>query len=580
MGYWDDITEEHVLKAVETINRGESKIRPSTWYDVIIDGKPYPPKEVLRYAYKEMTGKMPENDFYGGKGKGHANDLLRKIGFEIVDRRDKNASGTKQDAEKSTQELNQILFGPPGTGKTYNTINKALEICGENISGKDRREIKELFEQKVDEGRIVFTTFHQSMTYEDFVEGIKPVEPVKDGDPVIYRVEQGIFRRICVEASFLLAQDAGKTKQILDFSESFDDFVQEIEEKLSKEQPCELKTKNAGKIVVDGISQQGNLLVKHKDHSNIYTVSKQRIVKLHNAIPDLERIHNITEKFREIIGGGNATAYWSVLNAIRKRGVPKTGQKKTEYDWEDKNIAVQTLKKEDYKGPAGKPFVLIIDEINRGNVSQIFGELITLIEGDKRLGNPEAIQVQLPYSKDFFGVPPNLYIIGTMNTADRGVEALDTALRRRFSFTEMAPEPKLIKGIKGMTEDIDLSELLEVINERIERLSDKDHMIGHSYFLSLDSLDELKKTFQNKIIPLLQEYFFGDYGKIGLVLGKGFVEKTKISNEDDFFARFEDYDSSFALEKDIYHLKNLTKMSSEEFIMAIKSFLNKNDKKE
>lgn len=188
--------------------------------------------------------------------------------------------------------------------------------------------------------------------------------------------------------------------------------------------------------------------------------------------------------------------------------------------------------------------MLIIDEINRGNVSQIFGELITLIEEDKRLGNAEAIQVRLPYSKDSFGVPPNVYILGTMNTADRSVEALDTALRRRFSFIEMPPCYSLIrtdgKAKDGIINGIDLSLLLEIINKRIEKLLDKDHMIGHSYFLNISTLNDLKSTFQNKIIPLLQEYFYGDYGKIGLVIGAGFFEINENQIEEDFFAPFDE----------------------------------------
>src|SRR5690606_20783560 len=168
-------------------------------------------------------------------------------------------------------------------------------------------------------------------------------------------------------------------------------------------------------------------------------------------------------------------------------------------------------------------YALFIDEINRGNVSQIFGELITLIEQDKRKGEENELSLILPYSRKSFSVPKNLSIIGTMNTADRSVEALDTALRRRFSFAEMPPKPELIKtegkAENGIVNGIDLSVLLETINKRIEKLLDKDHMIGHSYFLSVESLKGLKSAFQNKIVPLLQEYFFGDYGKIGLVLG-------------------------------------------------------------
>ncbi len=553
----------------------------------------------------------------------------------------KKLIGIEDSENMNNHQLNSILYGPPGTGKTYNTINKALELCGENLEGLNRTEIKQLFEQRVDEKRIVFTTFHQSMTYEDFVEGIKPVEPEKEGDPVIYRVEEGVFRQLCIEASFSLAkeEESTATETVLDFSLAFDNFVQEIEEKLASEEQVELTTKNGGKVVVDGISQQGNIIIKHPGKDNTYPVSKQRLSKLHTAFPELASVNNIDQQFRSIIGGSNSTANWSVLNAIRNNNSMPTETKKSvrKYTWEEKKEVVQSLKKEDYKGKKGEPYVLIIDEINRGNVSQIFGELITLIEDDKRLGNPEAIQVQLPYSKEWFGVPPNVHIIGTMNTADRSVEALDTALRRRFSFTEMPPESDLLDpksmilslwnsddfltadwddeayrkkaddlykllGIKSDFENktdgdniesrfwkkehlqelesndfkgFNLQTILDTINRRIEKLIDKDHMIGHSYFLTVNNIEDLKAAFQNKIIPLLQEYFFGDYGKIGLVIGSDFFDIIDNQIEEDFFAPFEDYDVSPLVERKVYHLKNVLNMNDEEFTNAIDNLLGK-----
>lgn len=553
----------------------------------------------------------------------------------------KRLIGIDYSEDMNYSHLNSILYGPPGTGKTYNTINKALELCGVDLEELSRTEIKQLFEQKVDEGRIVFTTFHQSMTYEDFVEGIKPIEPEKEGDPVIYRVEEGIFRKLCIEASFSLAKEdeSVATENVLDFSLAFDNFVQEIEEKLASEEQIELTTKNGGKVVVDGISQQGNIIIKHPGKDNTYPVSKQRLSKLHTAFPELSSVNNIDLQFRSIIGGSNSTANWSVLNAIRNNNSLPSEVKKSirTYTWDEKKEVVQSLKKQDYKGKKGEPYVLIIDEINRGNVSQIFGELITLIEEDKRLGNAEAIQVQLPYSKEWFGVPPNVHIIGTMNTADRSVEALDTALRRRFSFTEMPPvsgllEPKnmilslwnsddfidvgwddeayrkkaddLYKFL-GITDNFEkktkgdeiedrfwakehltvlaneefsgfnLQTILDTLNRRIEKLLDKDHMIGHSYFLTVNNIDGLKAAFQNNIIPLLQEYFFGDYGKIGLVIGSDFFDFVDNQVEDDFFAPFEDYDISPLVERKVYHLKNVLNMDDEEFTNAINNLLGR-----
>jgi 5-methylcytosine-specific restriction protein B len=166
-----------------------------------------------------------------------------------------------------------------------------------------------------------------------------------------------------------------------------------------------------------------------------------------------------------------------------------------------------------------------------------------------------------------------------MNTADRSVEALDTALRRRFSFIEMPPKPDLIKTIdkaaNGLINEIDLVELLKVINKRIEKLVDKDHMIGHSYFLNINGLTALKKVFNNKILPLLQEYFYGDFGKIGLVLGKGFIEDNQNELDEDFFAQFDDYDSSSLIERKVYRLKDVVKMNDDEFTSATNLLLKK-----
>ncbi len=278
--------------------------------------------------------------------------------------------------------LNQILFGPPGTGKTYNTVNMALDIVCPLAGGlkwetKSREEARRKYQEmlpdgRIDNPRIVFITFHQSMSYEDFIEGIKP--KTKDGK-ITYEVKDGIFKELCAKAE--------------------------------------------------------------NDKSQNY--------------------------------------------------------------------------------------VMIIDEINRGNVANIFGELISLIEDDKRLGASEELHAELPYSHTIFGVPKNVYIIGTMNTADRSVEALDSALRRRFSFKEMMPKSELVP------EENYVRNIFEIINQRIEVLKDREHQIGHSYFMGVENEDDLKDVFYDKIIPLLQEYFYGDYEKIQLVLGEGFVKKESES---------------------------------------------------
>ncbi len=187
--------------------------------------------------------------------------------------------------------------------------------------------------------------------------------------------------------------------------------------------------------------------------------------------------------------------------------------------------------------------VFIIDEINRGNISKIFGELITLIEPSKRIGQPEEMKVKLPYSKQLYGVPDNVYIIGTMNTADRSIAAIDTALRRRFRFKEMMPDADVLKGVS--VEGISVADMLVRINRRIEVLYDREHTIGHAYFIPLKdspTIERLAEIFENAIIPLLQEYFYEDYEKIRLVLG----DNNKDDKDEQFIIAVEnDYNELF-----------------------------------
>ncbi|WP_264520926.1 McrB family protein [Flavobacterium sp. N1994] len=430
-----------------------------------------------------------------------------------------------ENAKPNGFPLNQILYGPPGTGKTFHTINKSLAIIEkkpeEDLKNEDRKEIKKRFDQYVKDGRIVFTTFHQSMSYEDFIEGIKPkVDENEEGEKqVIYDVEKGIFKQL-VENAKKPNKAITKTQEVYTFDDGWDDLVTEVNKQIEAKTPLflSIQTPKLGLQVVD-ISGGGNLKLKpiYSEQAKEYTVSYSRAKKLQEAFPDLSVIKNIDKEFRAEIGGSNSTAYWSVLNYVNQR---IKGNKKSDIQ--------ETIL------PA-LPYVLVIDEINRGNVSQIFGELITLIEEDKRIGKDEALEVTLPYSNEKFGVPQNVYIIGTMNTADRSVEALDTALRRRFTFKELMPDSKVVAE-KGFT-DFKRIEIMEKINNRIELLLDRNHTLGHAYFIK----DNFKNSFENEIIPLLQEYFYNDYGKIGLVLGKGFVQDKNITKSSDknIFADFE-----------------------------------------
>ena len=501
--------------------------------------------------------------------------------------------------------LNQILYGPPGTGKTYHTINKALSIIEQkteyDLAQEDRTVLKQRYQDYVAKGQIVFTTFHQSISYEDFVEGIKPdIEEDKDGvRTVVYEIKKGIFIEICTNAERLFNNEL-LSEEDYQFSDGWDDLVSDANTHLEGGEGLVLKiqTPKLG-LKITAITEKGNLTLKpiYSEEAKEYTVSYTRAKKLQQAFPDLSVVKNIDKEFRAVIGGSNSTAYWSVLNYINQK--------------------IESLKvKKVIQQNVRKPHVLIIDEINRGNVSAIFGELITLIEESKRAGASEAIELTLPYSKEKFSVPNNLYIIGTMNTADRSVEALDAALRRRFAFEEMMPKPVLLNTNRLIYEALwkyekvdwgeqkwvtveeglnelysfnekwhnskeelwasfqkigkeigdreqlseyhenllDLENILTIINRRIEVLLDRDHRIGHSYFIDVKSLSDLKAVFYDKVIPLLQEYFYGDYGKIGLVLGSGFIEKKTVNA--DVFADFEPELADNFEEKPIYYIKD------------------------
>jgi len=411
---------------------------------------------------------------------------------------------------QNNQPLNQILFGPPGTGKTFNTINKAIEIIenrvlsSEELKPENRENLKTIFEDYKKAGQIEFVTFHQSYGYEEFVEGIKAIPVGKEGNEygteMIYDISDGIFKKLC-------------KKVLKDKLFYLGQFI--------------------GKYEIIGLSDE--LLKLKRESGSIIPIP----IYLLNEILDLLNRNIIT-----IDDVNNKTAIEKMSISAEKfiiNGYPNVFRDLAQYYLDNKDKESKDIKNH----------ILIIDEINRGNISKIFGELITLIEPSKRIGADEEIKVKLPYSNDDFGVPQNLYILGTMNTADRSIALMDTALRRRFEFIEMLPDLAVLSNnnekVKDfnsyesqdndlIVNDINIRLLLQKINQRVEYLYDRDHTIGHAYFISLkdkiknndgilrdktedEKLIELESIFKNKIIPLLQEYFYDDWEKIRLVLG-------------------------------------------------------------
>lgn len=381
--------------------------------------------------------------------------------------------------------LNQILYGPPGTGKTFNTINKALDILdpaflAQHDQDKERAVLKRRFDELVEAGRIAFTTFHQSFSYEDFVEGLRA--KTEDGQ-LSYAVEDGVFKELCERAH----------KAVVDSGDVFGQAVQRLAQ-LCDEAPDD-------RLLLHTMT--GKPFEIEYEGKNFRAFPKSSPKENHPGFP------HPFDQVRQMYFGSNERHYdpayltygRGMLNYLKQHcGLP---------DAPPKAVA-----------SADKPrYVLIIDEINRGNVSRIFGELITLIEPSKRAGADEALEAVLPYSKTRFSVPDNVYLIGTMNTADRSLAGLDLALRRRFSFTEMPPRPELLKDV--VVEGVNIGQMLEVINQRIVVLLNRDHVIGHAYFMPLQqdpSLKRLAAIFRNAILPLLQEYFFEDWQRIRWVL--------------------------------------------------------------
>lgn len=471
--------------------------------------------QTYKFTYTRLDFEKIINDF-----EAMMNYFMQFSRIEFTSENLLDKDNQKMNQANNNNALNQILYGSPGTGKTYSTIDRALEILGVNTKNMSREERKKIFEDYKQKGQIEFVTFHQSYGYEEFVEGIKPI-PNEQNDSVSYEVKDGIFKTFCNRARKNL-EDSQKTKDALqkeaNVSNAISDFF--------------------NKLISDGVSlsktQKGEFILSEIRDEKVYIQTEDTDLSLKFSIKDFEKIVLSNQDFKssrelawEVFGEKNQsqirTYMFQLYKEFRKGDFNQIQQE-----------AVEEVKQ--------KRYILIIDEINRGNISKIFGELITLIERSKRIGAKEEIKVKLPYSQEEFGVPNNLYIIGTMNTADRSIASLDTALRRRFEFVEMMPKPSELSKIKVSQDgkEIDLSKMLEFINKRIEFLYDREKTIGHAFFLqdegqtSLD-ITELKSIFQNKIIPLLQEYFYNDYAQIQAVLNcNGMIEKSEEKIQDLF----------------------------------------------
>lgn len=528
---------------------------------------------------------MKTNELYAWVLRKELKEALEKMGIE------------EKDYSMNTEfDHNIILYGPPGTGKTYNSARYAVAICDElslkEVNSWKYEDVLKRYNELKEANRIAFTTFHQSYGYEEFIEGIRPNVDEDNAEGLTYRREDGIFKKFCDEAGRPMIKNVGA-----DFGFNNNPVVWKVSLKGTGDNEVrteclenghirigwdeygenitdDIEYTSGGKVVLDSFYNKmriGDIVV------SCYSSETTDAIGVITGEPEWSEQYDYYRRIRKVkwlIKGKNEniTSYNNnkamTLSSVYKlsmsvRNVIDIISKYTTNLVEEEN---------------NKKYVFIIDEINRGNISKIFGELITLIEETKRVGSDEEMKAILPYSKTAFGVPNNVYILGTMNTADRSIALMDTALRRRFSFIEMMPEPDVLDGItvsdKGET--VNIAELLNVINKRIECLFDREHTIGHAFFTKLrndPSIQNLSMIFKKSVVPLLQEYFYEDYDKIRLVLGDNgkkdssieFVTKTEFdvsifrtSRSDDMPDEKADYQINYTAYDNIWSYKGIS----------------------
>ena len=480
----------HYLLAIAEIISDEAEYW--LWKDYItndeINKYQVPPEADIDIVYVKKWFKLEEHIYYptpSGTGfvQNDRSDYLTQCNEAYYKELKKMEKEEIINILKQKKQI--ILQGAPGTGKTYSTAEIAVNLIDGNISD-DRKKVMERYKELIKKNQIFFTTFHQSMDYEEFVEGYKPVS---DDGNIYYEIKDGIFKEACNKSKEI--QEVGK----VGFEEAWNNFTDELYNGKAKG-----INKNTGYLELETL----------EDKEKFSLFIDNNIVKCRPEKSKTGNLYNLNNGVKQL--------YYSLKKNITSKSYVKS---LLEYLKDKYNLAdIDEINK--------NPVVLIIDEINRGNIAKIFGELITLLEADKRKNADNEIEVKLPYSKEIFSVPSNLYIIGTMNTTDRSIGYIDYALRRRFAFITIKADKEKIESFyneknsdckdKALKLFSDVEKIIE--NNLNEEFDSDDIMIGHSYFMA-ENEEELKRKLEYEIKPLLFEYY-----KDGILKNDSSVKKA------------------------------------------------------